>query len=48
MTYFSRSVGSKFDIQLLNAYLQKELKFMDLEILKCCAQQKRDIFDLQY
>ena len=26
MTYFSWSVGSKFDIQLLNAYLQKVVK----------------------
>ena len=46
MTLFTKSVGSKFDIQLLNAYVQKELKFMDLEIFKCCAQKKLDIFDL--
>ena len=36
MTYFSWSVGSKFDIQLLNAYLQKVVKidgFRNFEML---------------
>ena len=36
ITYFSRSVGSQFDIHLLNAYLQKVVKiygFRNFELL---------------